>query len=314
MPGDPPRALSAARRPFLWAATGLFLLVAASTAAQSDVGGEPREVPQGALETSGQTSPALAAVRDEARTYLLDGRSILTSPLHWDSSEWARAGAIVAALAILGRKDSAIDTAVQRNRSSRTDAVASAVTPFGSYAAVGVSVAALGGGWLLRDTPLRDTGRDAIEAELFAAGIVTPLLKTITGRLRPSQGSDADEFRTLSGNQSFPSGHATEAFAVASVFAARSDGWVVPTLSYTLASMVGLARVHDRAHFASDVFAGAVIGTAIGRSIVHRHTENRERVSWDIVPFEAQRGAGLAIRLATGRRSPPEVFASRSGL
>jgi membrane-associated phospholipid phosphatase len=244
---------------------------------------------------------------------LLDGRSILTSPLHWDSSEWARAGAIVAALAIVGRKDTAIDAAVQRNRSSRTDAVASAVTPLGSYAAVGASVAALGGGWLLRDALLRDTGRDAIEAELFAAGIVTPLLKTITGRVRPSQGSDADEFRTFSRNQSFPSGHATEAFAVASVFAARSDGWVVPTLSYTLASMVALARVHDRAHFASDVFAGAVIGAAIGRSVVSRHRANPEKVSWDLVPFEANRGAGLAIRLGAGRRSPPVVVAPSPG-
>jgi membrane-associated phospholipid phosphatase len=313
MPAAPPPALFVRSRPFPWAAAALLLLAAASAVGEPE-GGEVHGASQAAVETSVQTSQALAAVREEARRYLLDGRSIWTSPLHWDSSEWARAGAIVAVLAILGRKDSAIDATVQRNRSSRTDAVASAVTPLGSYAAVGVSVAALGGGWLLRDAPLRDTGRDAIEAELFAAGIVTPLLKTITGRVRPSQGSDADEFRAFSRNQSFPSGHATEAFAVASVFAARSDGWVVPTLSYTLASMVGLARVHDRAHFASDVFAGAVIGTAIGRSIVHRHTENRERASWDIIPFEAQRGAGLAIRIATGRRSPPEVFASRSGL
>jgi hypothetical protein len=289
-----------------------LFLATASIAAQPEAG-EMRAAPQGSVDTSGQTSQALAAVREEARRYLLDGRSILTSPLHWDSSDWARAGVIVAALAILGRKDTAIDAAVQRNKSSRTDAVASAVTPLGSYAAVGVSVAALGGGWLLRDAPLRDTGRDAIEAELLAAGIVTPLLKTLTGRVRPSQGSDADEFHTFSGNQSFPSGHATEAFAVASVFAARSDGWIVPTLSYTLASMVGLARVHDRAHFASDVFAGAVIGSAIGRSIVHRHTENRERASWDLVPFEANRGAGLAIRIHTGRRSAPEVVAHSPG-
>jgi hypothetical protein len=175
----------------------------------------------------------------------------------------------------------------------------------GSYAAVGASFAALGGGWLFRDTRLRDTGRDAIEAELLAAGIVTPLLKTVTGRLRPSQGSDADEFRSLSGNQSFPSGHATEAFAVASVFAARSDGWVVPTLSYTLASMVALARVNDRAHFVSDVFAGAVIGTAIGRSVVHRHVANPERSSWDLVPIESRRGAGLAIRIGVRAPAPP---------
>jgi membrane-associated phospholipid phosphatase len=300
MPADSPRAISVCSRPLIWAASAVLLSLPSIVAAQTDPGDVISLPPATA---SMQTSTALAAAREEAKIYLGDAKAIFTSPLHWDSGEWARAGAFVAALAILGRKDTAIDTAVQRNRSSRTDAASSAVTPFGSYAAVGVSFAALGGGWLFRDTQLRDTGRDAIEAELLAAGIVTPLLKIAAGRLRPSQGSDADEFRSLSGNQSFPSGHSTEAFAVASVFAARSDGWVVPTLSYTLASMVALARVNDRAHFASDVFAGAVIGTAIGRTVVHRHVANPERSSWDLVPIESRRGAGLAIRI--GVKAPP---------
>jgi membrane-associated phospholipid phosphatase len=302
MPADSPRAISVCSRPLVWTASALLLSLPSIVAAQTDPGDVSSLPPAPA---SIQTSTALAAAREEAKTYLVDAKVIFTSPLHWDSGQWARAGAFIAALAILGRNDSAIDTAIQRNRSSRTDAVSSAVTPLGSYAAVGVSFAALGGGWLFRDTKLRDTGRDAIEAELLAAGIVTPLLKTAAGRLRPSQGSDADEFRSLSGDQSFPSGHATEAFAVASVFAARSEGWVLPTLSYALASMVALARVNDRAHFASDVFAGAVIGTAIGRSVVHRHVANPERSSWDLVPIESRRGAGLAIRIGAKAPAPP---------
>ena len=307
MPAHPPLAPQVRSGPLVWAASVVLLSVASIAAAQLG----PEEMSP-VSQTTVPTSPMLRAVREEARRYLLDSKAIFTSPFRWDSGQWAQAGVFVAALAILGRRDSAIDAAIQRNRSSRSDAVSSAVTPFGSYAAVGASFAALGGGWLLRDSRLRDTGRDAIEAELLAAGIVTPLLKTATGRLRPSQGSDSDEFHTLSGNQSFPSGHATEAFAVASVFAARSEGWVVPTLSYALASVVGLARVHDRAHFASDVFAGAVIGAAIGRSVVHRHVTSPERASWELVPFEAHRGAGLAIRIGTGA-APPEALSHAPG-
>jgi hypothetical protein len=254
-----------------------------------------------------EPSGPLKAIGDEAKLYLTDTKMILTSPLRWEAGDWARAGALAAAMVVLGRNDESIDLAVQKNRSSKTDEASSTVTPFGSYAAVAASVAALGSGWLLHDDHLRDTGRDAIEAEIIAAGIVTPLLKTITGRLRPSQGSDADEFKTFSGSQSFPSGHATEAFAVASVFSARSQGWVVPVVSYSLASMVGLARIHDRAHFASDVFAGAMIGTTIGRSIVHRHTEAAERASWEVVPVAAPRGAGLAIRIGVSPPAPPEL-------
>jgi membrane-associated phospholipid phosphatase len=106
---------------------------------------------------------------------------------------------------------------------------------------------------------------------LLAAGSAFEALKYAVGRVRPSDGSDGDEFKPFSGNQSFPSGHVTEAFAVASVLAARTDGWVVPVVSYTLASCVGFARVHDRAHWASDAIAGGLVGTLIGRTVVRRH-------------------------------------------
>ena len=242
-----------------------------------------------------------SVMKTEARRYVTDGGAILLAPLHWDRGSWTQAALAVASIALLSTQDARLDTAFQRNRSSRTDSFSAAVTPLGSYAAVGVSAVSLGAGLLFKNSELRDTGRDAVEAELFAAGIVTPILKWTVGRLRPAQGSDADEYRPLSNDQSFPSGHATEAFAVASVFAARSRGWVVPVIAYALASGVGLARMNDRAHFASDVVAGAFIGTAIGHSVVRRHAPDGEKsVSWNLVPVAARRGAGLGIRLETG--------------
>lgn len=248
-------------------------------------------------------SPTIPSVLgSEAQRYLMDGKSILIAPLRWDGSSWAQAAAAIGSIALLSTQDGRIDMAVQRNRSSSTNSIARAVTPLGSYAGIGVSVASLGGGLLFHDSQLRDTGRDAIEAELFAAGIVTPILKEAFGRSRPIQGSDADEYHPLSSGQSFPSGHATEAFAVASVFAARSQGWVVPVIAYTLASGVALARMNDRAHFASDVVAGAVIGTAIGQSIVHRHTGDGDTSgSWKLVPLASPRGGiGMGIRFGSG--------------
>jgi len=104
------------------------------------------------------------------------------------------------------------------------------VKPFGGWAAIGVSVVALGGGLVSHNKRLLDTGRDAVEAEILAAGIATPALKYFVGRVRPSDGANADEFRPFSGNASFPSGETTEAFAVAAVLSARANGWVVPVL------------------------------------------------------------------------------------
>ena len=248
--------------------------------------------------------PSLPSVlKSEGQRYVTDGASILLGPLHWDRSSWTQAAIAVASVVLLSQEDSRIDSAFQRNRSAQTDSFSSAVRPFGTYGAVGLSVASLGAGLVFKNAEWRETGRDAIEAELFAAGIVTPALKVIVGRFRPSQGSDADEFQPLSGKQSFPSGEATEAFAVASVFAARSRGWVVPVVAYTLASGVALARMNANAHFASDVVAGAFIGTAIGHSIVHRHLPDDEKsISWNLVPIASRQGVGIGIRLETGGR------------
>jgi membrane-associated phospholipid phosphatase len=220
-----------------------------------------------------QPDSALVA---ELKRYLRDGGAIATAPARFDGRDWAETAAISGGLVLVGTRDDRIDAWIQSRRSKQTDDFARIVTPFGSWAAVGISAVALAGGLVSRDKRLLDTGRDAVEAEILAAGITTPVLKYAIGRVRPSDGADGDEFKPFSGNSSLPSGHATEAFAVASVLSARADGWVVPVLSYTLASCVAYARVNDRAHWASDVIAGSVIGTLIGRTIVRRHRREEE--------------------------------------
>jgi membrane-associated phospholipid phosphatase len=249
--------------------------------------------------------PGLAQTTDspliaELKRYLSDGGAIATAPFRFDPGDWAEAAAISGGVAFVGTRDDRIDAWVQNHRSKQTDNFSRAVKPFGSWAAIGVSAIALGGGLVSHDKRLLDTGRDAVEAEILAAGITTPLLKYAVGRVRPSDGSDADEFKPFSGNASFPSGETTEAFAVASVLSARADGWVVPVVSYTLASCVGYARVHDRGHWASDVIAGGLVGTLIGRTIVRRHQRDeaqpeaqRAAYSFRIAPAISARGLGF---------------------
>jgi len=59
---------------------------------------------------------------------------------------------------------------------------------------------------------------------------------------------------------SFPSGHASAAFFAAALLRSGSS-WPV---YYTLATIVASSRVHVRMHHASDVVAGAALGTALG--------------------------------------------------
>lgn len=100
------------------------------------------------------------------------------------------------------------------------------------------------------------------------------LIKAITRRQRPSDiptgGSYTGTFfnggkSPLKGS-SFPSGHATAAFSVATVVAYRyrNHKWV-PPLVYGLATVIGLSRVTTQAHFASDVFLGSAIGYSVAR-------------------------------------------------
>jgi membrane-associated phospholipid phosphatase len=96
-------------------------------------------------------------------------------------------------------------------------------------------------------------------AAIFASGVTT-VLKYAVGRSRPSQGSDADVFRPFGGWNSFPSGHTTLAFAVATAIADQTeDGWSDVAL-YGLATATAFARVNGDRHWTSDVLAGALVG------------------------------------------------------
>ena len=240
------------------------------------------------------------AVTNEVKRDLRDARSLATSPLHWHRAEWIRFGEGSAAVLALYAADRSLYDGVQRNRSSFTDRFAKDVTPFGGHRALELSVLMIVGGALSHQTATRDAGRDSLEAEFWAAGVVTPILKRAFGRARPSQGEGAHSFHALTSSsryESFPSGHATNAFAFATAVAGHYDNWIVPTIVYTLASAVAFSRVNDRAHFPSDVLAGALIGRAVAKGLLARHAHSR--VAWSVGPGLIRDRPALVLHLTT---------------
>ena len=105
------------------------------------------------------------------------------------------------------------------------------------------------------DEKARDTGK-LMFFSLVGASAVTSGLKFVVNRERP----DGEEYDRL--NSSFPSGHATGAFAVASVVGSKYSSMRIPV--YLLASTVALSRVYLGRHYPSDVLAGAGIGLCAG--------------------------------------------------
>lgn len=125
----------------------------------------------------------------------------------------------------------------------------------------------------LRDRPrLKRTSILAAEA-FIDSNLIIAALKGAAGRLRPDSPNGRGKF--FHHGTSFPSGHAANAWSVATVFALEYDEKpAVKYGAYTIAASVSAARYAGRAHFISDVVIGSAIGFYTGR-FVFRKRHNR---------------------------------------
>jgi membrane-associated phospholipid phosphatase len=181
----------------------------------------------------------------------------------------AAAGAAVLVGALL--LDRAVDGAVPHGGGDRLEPLSDALNHGGrpQYA-----VALLAGGWLAGELAGRDEVADAalrVGAGLLAAGVVNGALKYGVGRERPNETSDPLHFRPIGEInrwQSFPSGHATVAFAFAAGVSEEARRPWVTALAYGGAAAVAWSRVYEDKHWTSDVAAGALLGIVAGRGAV----------------------------------------------
>jgi membrane-associated phospholipid phosphatase len=279
----------------------LLLLVPASALADSpetpcsDSSAEPSELAQPDVPNPN----SLSGVGTIA---LKDTVYVLGSPVRWDGEQWlVVGGAAVGVVVLAAFADVAARDATQSHQTQALDDLTRIVEPFGAE----YSWAVLGAygivGLVFHDAEARDTAIDGIIASLLASGIITPAMKFAVGRARPNQDVSPTSFHPFqSGYASFPSGHATQAFAVASVISAHSDKLWVSLSAYTLAGLVAFARVYHNAHWTSDVTAGALIGTAVGQGVVAlnkrlRSGESHVRTVFAPILGQRERGAGLTV-------------------
>lgn len=127
----------------------------------------------------------------------------------------------------------------------------------------GLLIAGIGTAADLRARPRRLPATPLLAgAALLAASLASGALKDAVGRLRPPLAHDSlTALVTLPADSSFPSGHATSAFAAAGVVAALHPGLRAPVLA--LAALIGLSRVYLGVHYPTDVVAGAALGLGI---------------------------------------------------
>ena len=201
------------------------------------------------------------------RKYVLrDQRAIWTSPFNTSKSDakwWAIFGVTTGALIATDRwtVKELPNTSGQARLGSYTSRLGAA------YSLVPISAGFYFLGTGTRNERLREIGLLGFET-LIDTTIVGTIIKAATQRERPLEGDGTGQFWSGKGsvwNSGFPSGHAINTWALASVVAHQyRHPVIIPIIAYVLASTVVIARVGAQQHFPGDVIPAAAMGWFIG--------------------------------------------------
>jgi membrane-associated phospholipid phosphatase len=224
----------------------------------------------------------------------------VTGPFKFGTKQWLITGAAIGITATLIHFDNDIDiwARVQKQKHSWVNKSSPVITQFGSTYGIS-TVAAIG---LLSATFQKQKGVQtsllATQA-LITSGAWVQLIKHLTGREDPSASyiyskkaggewwgpfaqydQDLPVYKSVTSFDAFPSGHAAAAFSIATVFASQYNNIkAIPILSYSMATLVGISRLTEHAHWASDVFVGGLIGYLCGKQVVARFNKIHQNPS-----------------------------------
>ena len=100
-----------------------------------------------------------------------------------------------------------------------------------------------------------------ISGTVIISSAITGLLKYTIQRERPFVTYPDINHITPEDSYSFPSGHTSTAFALATSVTIAYPKWYVAAPAYLWASSAAYSRMHFGVHYPSDVIAGALIGS-----------------------------------------------------
>tara|TARA_R100000781_G_scaffold36902_2_gene26156 strand:+ start:4250 stop:5038 length:789 start_codon:yes stop_codon:yes gene_type:complete len=167
---------------------------------------------------------------------------------------------------------------------------------FGTFKIVAPATAAIFVGTLLtKNSKLQDAAFTSFQAVINTA-ITVNISKFVFARSRPHQDDGPHDFDFFQpGETSFPSGHASTAFALFVPWVSYYPN----ALTYSLLIIpvgTSIARIAHGKHWLSDVTAGALIGTYWARYLSKKHmriNEMSDRINF--TPIVMSNGGGISI-------------------
>lgn len=248
----------------------------------------------------GDTEKFKPLTRKLVGNVLLDQKAIWTSPFHMHGTDalwWLGIGGATAALIAT---DHTTSTLLENSKGQVS--WGNNLSKIGtSYTLLPLVAGFYGFGVIADDPKAREVGVLGGEA-LLDGLVVMSILKPIAGRNRPDALHDPGEF--FDGGSGFPSGHAMESWALASILSYEyGHTKVIPIVACTLASVVSVARFGARKHYASDILAGGAMGWFIGRYVwkthqdhaIHPHSGLHAHLMPEVAPGSGTYGLALTL-------------------
>jgi hypothetical protein len=209
--------------------------------------------------------------------------------------------AITGLASVISSSDGSVQSWVQSSRSEGGDQIARIAEPFGNGRYVFPSLGlAYCYGRISGDERIQRASLLSIESALVS-GAVSGAVKYLSHKHRPPVSSPDEDEAQWDGpgfhnaDLSFPSGHSTLAFALATVMVSEySDHRIVAPIAYGIASLVAFSRVSSNSHWVSDVIVGASIGHFTARAIEDIHGGNGDG-HLSLAPVLDRRGPGLCM-------------------
>jgi membrane-associated phospholipid phosphatase len=213
------------------------------------------------------------------RTALDDAGQYFTAPIRWDAEDWTYFGVTLAAVAASHEFDSTLRhhfatgaNAVLngKDKNSTRDALPAVALIAGTWATAG---------YLGDSDGYRETWR-LVEAGVLST-VTGEVLTLAGGRLRPDASTSPNQWRQ--GGDSFPSVHASAAFAIGMTFAESGNDdyrWIRRIVGYGVGLGTAYIRVRDNVHWVSDTVAGAALGIATARFVLNRENGNHAQISF----------------------------------